>query len=184
MGYGGAVHAAYAGNPTFRGCVFEGNAADNGGGGISAVGNDESPVVVEVVDCVFQANSSPSAGGAIQSRIGRIVLNECTIDGNQAGVGGGCSFENSSQSSMADSTVCGNTPDQISGLFTDDGGNNISDTCNKCPADLSGDGLVNSEDLGLLLVDWAGDGPADLNGDGEVNSADVGLLLAGWGMCF
>jgi hypothetical protein len=44
--------------------------------------------------------------------------------------------------------------------------------------------MVDSEDLGLLLVDWAGDGPADLNGDGEVNSADVGLLLAAWGMCF
>ena len=184
MGYGGAVHAAYAGNPTFRGCMFEGNASDAGGGGISAVGNDKAPVVVEVVDCVFEANSSPSAGGAIQSRSGRILVSECVIEANEAKVGGGCSFENSPQSSLADSDVCGNTPDQVYGLFTDDGGNNISDVCNDCPADLSGDGMVDAEDLGLLLVSWNLDGPADLNGDGEVNSADVGLLLAAWGMCF
>ena len=53
----------------------------------------------------------------------------------------------------------------------------------KCPADLNGDGIVNSADIGLLLSDWAFDGPGDLNDDGTINAADLGLLLAEWGFC-
>jgi hypothetical protein len=49
------------------------------------------------------------------------------------------------------------------------------------PYDISGDGLVNGVDLGLLLAAWAGDDPeADLNNDGIVDGADIGLLLVGW----
>jgi len=51
-------------------------------------------------------------------------------------------------------------------------------------SDLSGDGLVNGADLGMLLLAW-GDCrdaccPADLNGDGEINGADLGMLLLDW----
>ncbi|MDY7108687.1 MAG: dockerin type I domain-containing protein [Planctomycetota bacterium] len=53
--------------------------------------------------------------------------------------------------------------------------------------DVNGDGLVNTEDLLLLLAAWGecpGGGdpcPADLNGDGFVDTADLLLLLANWG---
>ncbi len=52
-------------------------------------------------------------------------------------------------------------------------------------ADLNGDGIVDAEDLGLLLQAWGacpvGAGcPADLNCDGEVDAADLGLLLNEW----
>jgi hypothetical protein len=53
----------------------------------------------------------------------------------------------------------------------------------ECPADLSGDGLVDGRDMGLLLSQWASDGTADLDGDGTVGGADMGLLLAAWGPC-
>lgn len=47
--------------------------------------------------------------------------------------------------------------------------------------DISGDGLVNGVDLGLLLAAWGGsDAAADLNGDGIVGGADMGLLLVDW----
>jgi hypothetical protein len=49
--------------------------------------------------------------------------------------------------------------------------------------DLTGDGLVNSDDLATLLADWgrAGDETtADINGDGVVNPADVIELLNNW----
>jgi len=49
------------------------------------------------------------------------------------------------------------------------------------PADLSGDGSVGTDDLGILLADWGQTGsPADLDGDGVVGSGDLGELLAAW----
>ena len=45
--------------------------------------------------------------------------------------------------------------------------------------DLTGDGNVNSADLGVLLSAW-GDLGADITGDGVTNSADLGVLLAAW----
>jgi WD40 repeat protein len=53
--------------------------------------------------------------------------------------------------------------------------------------DVNSDGLVNAEDLLLLLAAWGecpGGGepcPADFNGDGLVGTADLLLLLANWG---
>jgi hypothetical protein len=55
-------------------------------------------------------------------------------------------------------------------------------TKNPCPADLDGDGVVSSSDLGELLSAW-GTAIADLDGDGDTNSGDLGILLAGWGEC-
>ena len=52
-------------------------------------------------------------------------------------------------------------------------------------ADLTGDGAVGADDLGVLLAAWgpcpAGETcPADLTGDGAVNTDDLGALLAAW----
>ena len=53
-----------------------------------------------------------------------------------------------------------------------------------CPADLSGDGIVNGADLGALLAAWGTPtAAADLNADGAVNGADLGALLSAWGPC-
>lgn len=57
-----------------------------------------------------------------------------------------------------------------------------------CPADLSGSGAVDGQDLGQLLLAW---GPvpagaivrADLDGDGFVGAKDLAQLLAEWGPC-
>lgn len=58
--------------------------------------------------------------------------------------------------------------------FRADGGPN--------PADLSGDGNVGGDDLGLLLNSWGpcSDCAADYNGDGNVNGGDLGYLLLHW----
>ena len=56
-----------------------------------------------------------------------------------------------------------------------------------CPADLDGNGVVNSADLGLLATVWNSDGSAvegaDIDGDGVVGPADLGLLIGAWGPC-
>jgi hypothetical protein len=53
-----------------------------------------------------------------------------------------------------------------------------------CPADLNGDGIINADDLGVLLSGFGCTGggcQADLNGDGIVNADDLGLLLSEFG---
>ncbi|MEY3026112.1 MAG: dockerin type I repeat-containing protein [Phycisphaerales bacterium] len=48
-------------------------------------------------------------------------------------------------------------------------------------ADLDCDGIVNAQDLAILLVQWGSAGSADLNGDGTVGAADLAALLDQWG---
>ena len=54
------------------------------------------------------------------------------------------------------------------------------------PGDFNCDGLVNGEDLGVLLVSWGpcdteAPCPGDVNGDGAVNGVDLAILLFNWG---
>jgi len=57
----------------------------------------------------------------------------------------------------------------------------------ECIADLTGDGVVDGADLGVLLNQWGSAGDpnvnGDLNGDGTVDGADLGILLNDWGSC-
>ena len=55
------------------------------------------------------------------------------------------------------------------------------DACTEPSPDLNGDGVVDGNDLGILLAAWGpGTGPADLNQDGAVDGNDLGRLLAAW----
>lgn len=54
-----------------------------------------------------------------------------------------------------------------------------------CPADLNGDGVVNTQDFALFLNLWAaGDPAADWNGDGVVDTADFTAFLNDWAAAF
>jgi hypothetical protein len=52
-----------------------------------------------------------------------------------------------------------------------------------CPADLTGDGVVDGADLGLVLSAWGNSPLSDLNDDGITDGADLGLLLTAFGPC-
>ncbi|MFO0829616.1 MAG: LamG-like jellyroll fold domain-containing protein [Phycisphaerales bacterium] len=52
-----------------------------------------------------------------------------------------------------------------------------------CTGDLNGDGVVNAQDLGILLGAWGTGGVGDINGDGVVDAQDLGILLGAWGNC-
>ena len=49
------------------------------------------------------------------------------------------------------------------------------------PADLNDDGVVNGEDLVILLASWGNNPGGDVNGDGVTNGIDIGLVLGSWG---
>ena len=118
-------------------------------------------------------------------------LNNCVFQGNSASVNGGGMYSNpTSTPTLTNTILCGNTPEQVFGAFTDNGGNCEQEFCvdcelTDCPTDLNGDGVTNGADLGLFFVAW---GPCeaceeDFNADGVVNGQDLGLLFVAWGAC-
>lgn len=75
--------------------------------------------------------------------------------------------------------------DIASGVSIDINNDGVPDEC-QCVGDLSGDGAVGQDDLGILLAaygcdDGVGQCPGDLNGDGTTGQADLGILLARYG---
>lgn len=52
-----------------------------------------------------------------------------------------------------------------------------------CPADLTGDGVVNGADLATLLGNWANAGVGDFDRSGAVDGADLATVLGAWGPC-
>jgi predicted outer membrane repeat protein len=120
-------------------------------------------------------------------RISRPQVTDCSFTGNTATDDGGAVFNNDDcYMPLADSVVCGNTPDQIFGPLNDQGGNLIADVCTACiEADLDGDGTVDIADVLVLLAAWGSnpEHPADLNGDGLVGIVDFLELLAAWSDC-
>lgn len=68
----------------------------------------------------------------------------------------------------------GNTTQMYNITITTEGGGGPGN-----PADISGDGCVDSTDLAILLAQW-GTPNADLDGDGDTGSGDLAILLAGW----
>lgn len=53
-----------------------------------------------------------------------------------------------------------------------------------CPADLNGDGVIDGQDLGVVLSVWGLPTElGDLDCSGEVDGEDLGMMLGGWGRC-
>ena len=61
----------------------------------------------------------------------------------------------------------------------------VFDLGSACPADVTGDGVVNTEDLLAVLAAWGPcEGcPEDIDADGVVDTADLLFLLGAWGDC-
>mgnify|MGYP002528666899 CR=1 FL=1 len=114
------------------------------------------------------------------------TLDGCTFTNNTAtnGKGGGMANFGESSPTLTDTTVCGNTPEQIDGDWTDNGGNIVADVCPiDCP-DINGDGIVNVSDLLIVIGYWGTiDSPADVNEDGIVDVSDLLIVIGNWGPC-
>ena len=76
--------------------------------------------------------------------------------------------------------------DILDGTVADANNNGIPDVCED-RGDFDGDGLVDRDDLLILLSQWGAcpdppaDCPADLDGDGFVSTVDLLILLGNWG---
>ena len=55
----------------------------------------------------------------------------------------------------------------------------------QCPADVTGDGTVNIQDLLFVVAHWneGAGSPADVNGDNTVNILDLLAVVGAWGAC-
>ncbi|MCH2140299.1 MAG: S8 family serine peptidase [Phycisphaerales bacterium] len=73
---------------------------------------------------------------------------------------------------------------QYSGWNIDDVQIVAISTASDVPGDANGDGIVNADDILLVISAWGpcppGDCDGDLNGDGVVNTDDLLMVIAGW----
>jgi hypothetical protein len=182
-----------------RNCTFTANRCGVAGvGGGSAFKAAEALFTGETVlldGCTITGNIAGVDGSAVEYHedvglhLGKMRLVNCTITGNTSGTitaigSGGLTVTGRMQSCIIDAgtTICDNLPRNVQGPYFIAGTPTICD----CQADLSGDGMVNGGDLGILLSSWGATlptGVGDVNHDGVVNGADLAVLLSGWGSC-
>ena len=187
---GGAVQI-YSVHATFRNCIFRDNHALSNGGAMFLNGNSQPTLI----DCELTNNraehpeSDSGGGGAAWVSTGRLILVDCVVSGNSAKVHTGAIFSTQEDALVLMSTrVCDNTSPDVQVSVTIDIANLggcLSDDCDSCetsdPADFNRDGVVNGQDLALVLAHWGSSNPdVDLNLDGIVNGADLTLLLSAW----
>lgn len=136
----------------------------------------------------FTLQNGASAIGAGVICNGSPVIENCIIKNNVAQIGAGIyHFENGTAGPTVSGThFCSNKGSDIHGAWIDDGGNTFDESCdgNSCPADITGDAVVNVSDLLAVIEAWGGSsGPADINQDGIVNVVDLLEVVGSWGDC-
>ena len=160
------------GKVTFRNCVFRNNTASSLGGAVCNLGTQLGS---EFIDCLFVGNSGRDAGacialqngadgaiftncefrnntaqftgGAICTAGGSPTVNGCLFTNNTGTAGGGIYIQNGDTATVSNSILCGNTPDQYAGpgTFDDQGGNEISASCDA--NDCNGNGIPDGDEL-------------------------------------
>ena len=185
---GGAVSVSGAADGgqacEFIACVFRENVAsgvdpyDGGGGGVALL-----DAVALIDSCVIEFNATAGSGGGVNSVNSIVSLTGVTLQANSADLPAGGITSLFGSCAIQDSYFCSNEPTDILGGWDDAGGNVFEDGCD-CP-DLDGDGLVNVEDLLLLMAAWGpcDSCPEDLDLDGTVGVSDLLAVIAAWGLC-
>ncbi len=145
------------------------------------------------IDCVIESNSGscpfPGCGGkaGVTLENGNVDFVGCTIRDNTASGQGGITVSSLSTASFTDTRVCGNSSTgQIFGMWIDNGGNCIQDSCDECAdclGDLDGNGEVGVDDLLALLSAFQINDGGDCDNDGDTDVNDLLTLIAAWGPC-
>jgi hypothetical protein len=152
---GGAGMLVTDASPTIINCTFRQNHTQNFGGGIFFT--DNSSGILQ--GCRFIENSASPGGAVYISGTSNVTSNYCDFVENSGGSGGGAIYvanggsldcQNSkfvsnsvlpqfqggailittgANTGLSGSFFCGNTPDQISGSYSDNGGNTLEPGC-------------------------------------------------------
>ncbi|MCH8260231.1 MAG: hypothetical protein IIC46_08485, partial [Planctomycetes bacterium] len=198
-GWGAGMYNENGSAPTITDCVFASNRSPWGAG----MENRASSPTLN--NCTFTSNlaigDKYSSGAGMRNRFNSApTIINCTFRQNSATmIGGGLSNSTGGKPAVSDSIFCGNTPDNIAGDYTDNGGICLADTCDdtngngipdecECPGDLDNSGDVGVKDLLVLLGAWGpcpkkGNCPADFDDSGDVGVKDLLILLGAWGPC-
>ena len=208
--WGGALSVGLweADNLIIADCLFEDNTSGDGGHLLLVPNGPDGHISVE--QCTFRRGSGDQVGGLFIVNQGintdgfaDVALLGCTFEDHD-GVGvqvqgeihltlDGDAFRNTgatavalvwpSAADVANTSFCGSGGTDISGSWTDLGGNTFSDSC-ACPGDGNGDGQVSTDDLLGLLAAWGTDAVDwDFDESGFVDVTDLLLLVAAWGPC-
>lgn len=103
-------------------------------------------------------------------------------DCDESGVPDSCEYTNPNEDCNGNGTA--DLCDIQSGSSADQNANHVPDEC-ECEGDVDGDGTVNVDDIIEVILAWGdvGSSPADLDGNGLVDSIDLGLVLTYYGGC-
>ncbi|MEE2906979.1 MAG: right-handed parallel beta-helix repeat-containing protein [Planctomycetota bacterium] len=175
---GGAI-ANTESSPMLIDCVLESNTTGGAGGGMSNTGASCQPVLT---GCLILGNSSTNGGGLSFSLDATGQVTDCEVSTNTATNGGGLFSVSGGNPSVSGTLLCGNSPDQVNGDWTDQGSNEILESCPDCPGDATGDGYVDVNDVLYVISAWDTPDPnADFDNDGLVDADDVLILLSHYG---
>jgi len=64
-----------------------------------------------------------------------------------------------------------------------EGNMTITPIDNPCPSDINGDGMVDVQDILIVIGNWGGSGEGDVNGDDVVDVTDLLEVVNAWGSC-
>jgi parallel beta-helix repeat protein len=201
-GAGGGIYCS-SGSPTITGCTISGNTGGRGGGINCSSG---SPTIT---GCTISGNTANSVvagdpapagvGGGIYCTYSSPTISDCTISDNTADNGGGgiFFFWEGHSPTLLNSAVCGNSPNQIVGSYSDEGGNTVAAVC-PIPGACCTNGecmIAEQDDCLAFYGQWLGDGTTcddspcpiaclgDVTGDGQVSVNDVLTVIGNWGPC-
>jgi parallel beta-helix repeat protein len=191
--YGGGI-ASVGSWPKIQGCTITNNTATHNGGGIDCYNGRPT-----ITGCTISGNTAGGFGGGIDcSTTGgdRTTITGCTISGNTATDGGGI-YSNNQGPVLTDTTVCSNSPNQITGTYSDEGGNTVAAIC-PVPGACCTNGacvIAEQDDCLAFYGQWLGEGTTcndspcpiaclgDVTGDGQVSVNDVLTVIGNWGPC-
>ncbi|MEE2681596.1 MAG: hypothetical protein VX641_04410 [Planctomycetota bacterium] len=170
--------------PGFGECTFIDNTAVDHGGAVFNADPSSNQNVPVFSRCLFEGNEAGDEGGAMHNFSCSPGIAATSFENNRAAEGGAIFSWNQSLPEIFNTTFCGNTPEDIAGTWNDGNGNTFDPSCGDGPAgDLTGDAVVDGQDLAILLADWNCTGTdciADLDGDALVDGQDLAQLLADW----
>jgi len=134
--------------------------------------------------CHIHDCAAHNGGGVYAGEDAATLVWDCVIEDCDATSSGGGIYSSSESLKLESTTICGNTPNQIEGVWNDDGDNFIADSCTPICPDIDQDGQVGANEILLVISYWgSSDNDVDVTGNGIVDAEDLLLIIASWGPC-